>query len=512
MRKGLATILGVIPQILQALTNPGLANDVSLYPGCDIIEAAESSEHNYSVMLYWLVEVWSFPGVQLGMVLNGFMMGALEISTTGWIMAISLSMIPIIWFAGVDSTNDPLLLLSWAEFAGAWVFPVLSILYLISPLGSTLRENTGVTLSISKLHRSIFLSFSSAEEKPSDTPSSVIPATKVIDDSSNEVKSNTTSAPEAAYGAADLTEDKSSNTPTPAPATNVLDDSSNEENPSTTSPPEAAYGAADAISQNAEEDGPEDFSMKDLLNDGLKVMFVDVTVQVCVSLTVYLALSSNAATGYQLTALQSQLPTYGMAYAFGMAITFKIVGPMFMSMNAYKQFAMLSRVFVLCSALLVPLIVGASVPFSNGLAYSAGGNACEYAGSNECVPFFTNVFGENSTGGTYTLPFTFNAFAFGSSIESVYIVIRAILLTLMDLDYMVKCTIVSMILYIAAIIVATQVNSFGEEAVAYFIAMYIPQLTLIILFLVRLEILIRRMTSGQKEAWSKKSSRSLRMQ
>merc|ERR1712226_1763002 len=181
---------------------------------------------------------------------------------------------------------------------------------------------------------------------------------------------------------------------------------------------------------------------------------------------------------------------------------------MFISMNAHKQFAMMSRVFVLCCALLVPLIVGASVPFSNALAYSAGANACEYAGNNECVPFFTNVFGENSTGGVYTLPFTFNAFAFGSAVESVYIILRAILLTLMDLNYMVKCTIVSGILYIAAIIVATQVNPFGEEAVAYFIAMYVPQLTLIILFLVRLEVLIRRRTSGQGGLEQKEQSKS----
>merc|ERR1712226_202409 len=179
---------------------------------------------------------------------------------------------------------------------------------------------------------------------------------------------------------------------------------------------------------------------------------------------------------------------------------------MFISMNAHKQFAMMSRVFVLCCALLVPLIVGASVPFSNALAYSAGANACEYAGNNECVPFFTNVFGENSTGGVYTLPFTFNAFAFGSSVESVYIILRAILLTLMDLDYMVKCTLVSGILYIAAIIVATKANPFGEEAVAYFIAMYVPQLTLVVLFLVRLEVLMRRMTRGQMSASSKKSN------
>merc|ERR1711933_334677 len=121
-----------------------------------------------------------------------------------------------------------------------------------------------------------------------------------------------------------------------------------------------------------------------------------------------------------------------------------------------------TRIFMVCTFLLVALIVGSSVPFSKGLAFESGANACEYAGSNQCVPFFGEVFGKNAKGAIYTLPFTFNAFAFGSSVESVFIIVRAMLLTLMDLDFMVKSSFVAVIMYIIAIVIATQVQPFAE--------------------------------------------------
>ena len=85
------------------------------------------------------------------------------------------------------------------------------------------------------------------------------------------------------------------------------------------------------------------------------------------------------------------------------------------------------------------------------------------------------------------------------------------LLTLMDLDYMMKSTGVALCTYIAAIVVATQVKPFAEEAIAYMVAMFVPHVTLIILFLIRLEVLIRRMARGEKGAWSTgKSTKSIR--
>jgi len=162
--------------------------------------------------------------------------------------------------------------------------------------------------------------------------------------------------------------------------------------------------------------------------------------------------------------------------------------------------------------MLIPLIVGVVVPFRSPLAFDYGENACEYAKGEACLPFFTRVFGPNAAGGKFTLPYTFDVFALGAGVEAVFFVIRACLLALIDLDYMMKCTVAAIILYIPAIAVAATVQ--GGQAISYFVAMYVPQFVLIICFTVRLEILIRRILSGQQGTWTtetvKKSSMASR--
>lgn len=59
----IATILSVIPPVLQALTSPGLDNDRNLYASCEFVEATDAGE----VLPYWLLESWALPGSQIGM-------------------------------------------------------------------------------------------------------------------------------------------------------------------------------------------------------------------------------------------------------------------------------------------------------------------------------------------------------------------------------------------------------------------------------------------------------------
>ena len=144
----LASILGVIPPVLTALTNPGIKNDMEIYSGCDIIEEGASET---LIIPYWFIEVWSFPGTQITMVLVGFMYGALEYNTVGWFQTIGICMLPLIWFTCLSEPIEPLILLAAAEFAVPYVTVVLTVLFLITPLGSDIRKNTGVSLSLTKL-------------------------------------------------------------------------------------------------------------------------------------------------------------------------------------------------------------------------------------------------------------------------------------------------------------------------------------------------------------------------
>lgn len=125
------------------------------------------------------------------------------------------------------------------------------------------------------------------------------------------------------------------------------------------------------------------------------------------------------------------------------------------------------------------------------------------------------MFGPNSVGGDFTLSFTFNAFAVGASIDALFIVLRAALLALVDLDFMMRSTILAIVIYIPAIAVASLVSPFGGEAVSFFVAMYVPQFILVVLFFFRFEILLRRITRGQNEqkgSWVNKSKSTRQIQ
>lgn len=148
-----------------------------------------------------------------------------------------------------------------------------------------------------------------------------------------------------------------------------------------------------------------------------------------------------------------------------------------------------------------------TIPYVILFSSRSSTNACEYANGDQCVPFFTTVLGPNAAGGEFSLEFTFErAFAYGASIEAVFFVTRATMLACLDLDYMMYCTIASVICYIPAICVAVLVPQFGGTAAAFFFAMYVPQIILIIFFLIRLQNNLRRMLRGEEGTWTKEET------
>eukprot|EP00984_Skeletonema_dohrnii_P000584 scaffold189_cov124-Skeletonema_dohrnii-CCMP3373.AAC.5 len=403
LASGIASILGAIPSVLLALTNPGLDTDIELYKGCDII-AAGLDVHDIT-FTYWLIQVWKFVGTQVNM---GFMFGALEFNTAGWMMAAGSSWIDI-------------------------------------------RDHTGVKLSISKLCQS-FRELFGLERA-------------VADEDLHPLAGHN-------YH-------------------HIIDTDTEEGN----------------MKGKIEKDMHEttDTSAATLAKEGLCIMACDLAVQLSKSLAIYLALATDAATAYQLTALESYLPSYGVAWTLGMAWGFKVFGTVFLSIKEYEYFFKLVRVYLICAFLVIPLILGTTLPqkFEQGLALSSGQNACEYAHSSQCVQFFTNVYGENAEGGEFTLFRTFSVFAFGAATESLFIVVRAMIITLLDFRYMLQSTVVAMTFYIVAIVVACIVQPFAKQAVSFWIAIYIPQLVLNLLFLGRLHVLSRRMVKGDNERTQK---------
>ena len=55
-------------------------------------------------------------------------------------------------------------------------------------------------------------------------------------------------------------------------------------------------------------------------------MIVDLSVQMSITLTIYIAASQHLATGYKLAALQAASPYFGNMYVIGVDMMIKLIG------------------------------------------------------------------------------------------------------------------------------------------------------------------------------------------
>ena len=372
----------------------------------------------------------------------------------GWILNVTLSLNLIIWFSNVKTSLNPLTLLGIAETSADIALPVLSILFLSSPLGFQIRDRTGVSLSIPKLLRSVGLN--------SDKRSPVAD-TDTANNCVNEVRNNET--------------------------TSLINN--------------AGSGDANDKKKEGGPGGSNDNTTMHLFIEGLKIMFMDVAIQGCTTFTLYAALLQDSAVAYQISALQSALPQYGYGYAFGISMMFKLAGPQMLAKGQNKLFVTFAMICVGSIIMMVPGIVAQVVLARHKIALEFGSNACAYANKSQCVPFFTEIFGKNGSGGDFTLQYTFTALAFGSTVDCINLVLRSILLALLDFDFLVKSTIAAVLVYIPGMYVATSLDTiYRGQAITYYVAMNIPQLFLIFVFLFRLHRNFKRVLNGEKGTWT----------
>lgn len=241
---------------------------------------------------------------------------------------------------------------------------------------------------------------------------------------------------------------------------------------------------------------------KQVLVDGLKIMTMDVVLQVTQLVTVYLALYQDPATGYQLTAIQSVLPQYGVGYSMSIVFMIKIVGSAMLAQGEYDRYRKFVSLCIIGVILFIPVLAGSIIPSTREIAYTTANAACEYAHDEKCVPFFNNIFGPLAQGGQFTLEYSFYAMAFGSATDSIFFVMRATLLSCNEYNYLLYSTIASAILFVPTILVVTIVSTpFQNQAIAFYVASQIPQLTLILAFLPKIVLNLHKMKKGIPGPW-----------
>mmetsp|Transcript_10388 Transcript_10388/g.22196 ORF Transcript_10388/g.22196 Transcript_10388/m.22196 type:complete len:369 (-) Transcript_10388:1425-2531(-) len=211
----------------------------------------------------------------------------------GWILSISLQLNLYICFSSVGTWSNPLTLLGIAKISADVAMPVLAILFLLSPQGSSICDRTGLSLSVSKPFGGL-----GWQQPNSDSNGSLLSPVVAISNT------NTNSSEDGV---------ESCNNET----TGLIHKTEHEKNAT------AKIETTNTTTSNGNSEDTND-TMK-LFFQGLKIMFMDVAIQGCTTFTLYVAPRRDSAVAYQIGALPSALPSYGYGYGYatGISMIFK---------------------------------------------------------------------------------------------------------------------------------------------------------------------------------------------
>mmetsp|Transcript_13230 Transcript_13230/g.31093 ORF Transcript_13230/g.31093 Transcript_13230/m.31093 type:complete len:233 (+) Transcript_13230:1890-2588(+) len=191
-----------------------------------------------------------------------------------------------------------------------------------------------------------------------------------------------------------------------------------------------------------------------------------------------------------------------------MSVMVKFMGPLLLANSMPKIFVNFVNLNVLATIFSIILVNGITIPFFDNIAIISGTNACQYASSSECIPYFDKVFGLNGGGGLYTLIFTYKFFSVATSLDIAFLMFRSFLIVCLDFHFMTIATAVACVFYVPAIgVVQYTAVDFQEEAIGYLVAYYVPKLVLILLYGVRIIVVNRKISRGEPGPWSPKQEK-----
>jgi len=238
----------------------------------------------------------------------------------------------------------------------------------------------------------------------------------------------------------------------------------------------------------------------ELIIEGLKAMSVDVTLQLSITIGIYVAAYHGVSCAYQLSALQSALPAFGVAWVIGFGMILKIIGSQLIANRKYKMFQHFTFFFLLlCTGFgLSALIILSS---GDGVAYGYGETACSYATSTGCVEIYDGVF---SGHGGLKSAFV-DVFWIVNVLQAMFTILKASLYSCLDFTFMAWASLAALVVvFIPAILIADLV--FPSNVAAIFVAMYAPHFALILVFAWRLRRNTQVMVAGGHGPWEKHSA------
>ena len=239
---------------------------------------------------------------------------------------------------------------------------------------------------------------------------------------------------------------------------------------------------------------------RDFLLTSLKAMTVDLTQQLSLTIGVYVAAHTGVATSYQIAAMQSAKPSYGIAWVQSFAMALKVMGSKEIAAGTregYRSFACQVILFAAYTLAVAGIAcVAGIVPYASAVGYHWGESACFYASEAGCAALYEHIFvGANGLGTSFVV------FAFVAAANTSFVLLKAGCYATLDFDFMAVASLAALVLvFTPALLVAVYV--FDASVASLYIAMYAPHFVLVPAFGARLAYNVRRMLRGEEGPWT----------
>jgi len=235
----------------------------------------------------------------------------------------------------------------------------------------------------------------------------------------------------------------------------------------------------------------------EVAKEGGELMVVDLSIQLSLTITIYVAATQHFEFAYKLSAVQAAYWTHGPQYLIGMMLFVKMVGAQLIASKEYYTFL---RMFAVTGLVTLGLFISgilAAVSARFPTAYSFGQNACIFATTPECLPIYENIFQ-----GPDSLPNVFIAFGPIVGLQLLFILLRAGLAMCYDFKFMAITSVVTFIIVYVPMIIAISVIPNPYTTTLYYIAMYSPHFVLIIVFGTRLIMNLIKLYRDEEGPWT----------
>ena len=204
---------------------------------------------------------------------------------------------------------------------------------------------------------------------------------------------------------------------------------------------------------------------KSVVREGLMLMVVDVTVQLSLTISIYVASSDNFEEAYKIAAAQAAYWTFGPQYLVGSFMFLKVLGAKMIGSGQHKKFVF---TFATISIFTISLAIGAVVAAAthgDPVAHQFGESACIFASNASCVTAYNTIF----SGGDSLTVLISGAFGPIVGLQLVFLLLRCGLAMCHDFSFMAKASSATfVVVFVPAISIAHIV--FNRSTVAMFTA------------------------------------------